>query len=60
MNVLMIGTGDIAYSHGRAVVKLGGKVYAAAIAGIFFCRANKAHRRFAGQNRYVADCKSHL
>ena len=28
MNVLMIGTGDIAYSHGRAVVKLGGKVYA--------------------------------
>ena len=29
MNVLMIGTGDIAYSHGRAVVKLGGKVIAA-------------------------------
>ena len=28
MNVLMIGTGDIAYSHGRAVVKLGGRVYA--------------------------------
>ena len=25
----MIGTGDIAYSHGRAVVKLGGKVIAA-------------------------------
>ena len=29
MNVLMIGAGDIAYSHGRAVVKLGGKVIAA-------------------------------
>ena len=29
MNVVMIGTGDIAYSHGRAVVKLGGKVIAA-------------------------------
>lgn len=29
MNVLMIGTGDIAFSHGRAVVKLGGKVIAA-------------------------------
>lgn len=26
MNVLMIGAGDIAYSHGRAVVKLGGRV----------------------------------
>ena len=25
MNVLMIGAGDIAKSHGRAVVKLGGK-----------------------------------
>ena len=30
------------------------------IAGILFSRANKAHRRFAGQNRYVANCKSHL
>ena len=29
MNVVMIGTGDIAYSHGRAVVKLGGRVTAA-------------------------------
>lgn len=29
MNVVMIGTGDIAYSHGRAIVKLGGKVIAA-------------------------------
>ena len=29
MNVLMIGAGDIAKSHGRAVVKLGGKVFAA-------------------------------
>ena len=29
MNVLMIGAGDIAKSHGRAVVKLGGKVIAA-------------------------------
>lgn len=29
MNVVMIGTGDIAYSHGRAVVKLGGAVIAA-------------------------------
>lgn len=29
MNVLMIGTGDIGYSHGKAVVKLGGKVIGA-------------------------------
>ena len=29
MNVVMIGTGDIAYSHGRAIVKLGGSVIAA-------------------------------
>lgn len=29
MNVVMIGTGDIAYSHGRAIVKLGGRVIAA-------------------------------
>ncbi len=29
MNVIVIGTGDIGYSHGRAVVKLGGKVIAA-------------------------------
>ena len=29
MNVLMIGAGDIAKPHGRAVVKLGGKVIAA-------------------------------
>ncbi len=29
MNVVMIGTGDIAYSHGRAIVKLGGRVFAA-------------------------------
>ena len=28
MKVLMIGAGDIAKSHGRAVVKLGGKVIA--------------------------------
>lgn len=28
MNALMIGTGDIAFSHGRAVKKLGGKVIA--------------------------------
>jgi len=29
MKVLMIGAGDIAKSHGRAVVKLGGKVIGA-------------------------------
>ena len=29
MNVLMIGAGDIARSHGRAVEKLDGKVIAA-------------------------------
>ena len=29
MDVLMIGTGDIAYSHGRAVERLGGRVIAA-------------------------------
>ena len=29
MNVLMIGTGDIAFSHARAAVKLGGKVIGA-------------------------------
>ncbi len=29
MNVTMIGAGDIAYSHGRAVVKLGGRVIGA-------------------------------
>ena len=29
MDVLMIGAGDIAYSHGRAVEKLGGRVIAA-------------------------------